>query len=372
MQACPSRRYRRALLSLAVAGWAALPFGALAAPAAADIVDKCVKALQTTSYDARIRYQSVFEGGEERQVRIYHVAPDLYRVEPLEDGKGTGVTYYIENAEGLNMVRGGAVVVLPERQYSLNDALTTKFLRDLGRLPGTSVLNGQVGKAEVWALRQDLTAEKPYVITVGVDKRSYFPLYLMVNDGQGRRRVYYEVESLSIMTPDALDDALFTVPASEGQRQMQAPRAAQRGASAAGSGPGSSLPLYPGWLPEGYHIEAIRLLDCPTAFAKADAAEPVIYQIEVFGPRARDIISIFQTQNAAAQSQLKGYKPGQKSSFFLSERDGWMVVVFGTLRVRDLETIVERLTSDEGSIAELIARTNRLDSLIEEAVSSGR
>lgn len=360
-------RRARAFLSLAALSWAGLPLAALAAPSAADIVDKCVKALESSSYKATMRYQSVFEGGEEREVLVHHVAPDLYRVDPLEGGRATGETFYIENASELSMIRNGTVVVLPERQYSLNDGMTRHFLRDLGRLPGTSVLNGQVGQTEVWALRQDVTREKPYLITVGVDKQTYFPVYLMVNDAQGRRRVYYEMESISIVSPDALDDRLFTVPDSPAQQQLSAPRAARMASAAAGGAGGSLLPLFPAWLPDGYRIEALRMLDCPAALAKADArSRPVIYQLEVYGPSARDLVSIFQTQSAAAQDQLEGYKPGRKSNFVVGERDGWMVVVFGTPRNRELESILEGLTDDDHSMQKLLQRTLRLDALYEE------
>ncbi|MCH7472915.1 hypothetical protein IIA79_08195, partial [bacterium] len=159
------------LVLLAASLW---PTWALATPSVEEIVSKAVEALRTTSYEARMKLVSHFEGGTEQVVRIYHVAPELYRVEqivvgsfeaPAGAGAGDPGIVYIENAEELVRIRGKVVETMPLRRFHLNDALAIKFLRDLGRYPGTTVLNGWVGQYEVHVLRQEMGPNKPYTIT---------------------------------------------------------------------------------------------------------------------------------------------------------------------------------------------------------------
>ena len=40
------------------------------------------------------------------------------------------------------------------------------------------MLEGWVGDYAVYFLRHDMTPERPYGITVGLDKQNYFPLFL--------------------------------------------------------------------------------------------------------------------------------------------------------------------------------------------------
>jgi hypothetical protein len=146
------------------------PAAGYAADNVIDAVNKAIDALHTTSYEARMTYLSQFDEGE-LQVYIIHVAPDLYHVKLLAQGVPQG-PYFIENAQELVSINADEMQFMPKRRFSTNDALTAKFLRDLGNYPGSTILSGKVGDYDAWIVRQDATTEKPYLISVGLDKRN--------------------------------------------------------------------------------------------------------------------------------------------------------------------------------------------------------
>ena len=184
-----------------------------------EYIEKAIKALRETSYEARMKYLSPFDPGLEQQVHIFHVAPELYRIIPLENGED-GNLVYIENAVELVRIRGGFVETMPIRQFYNNDSMTAKFLRDLGHHAGTTLLTGLVGDQEVYILRQSTSQDKPYTITVGLDKTNYFPLFLLVLDSEGKRRVYFEMEVVEYCNPGALKDDYF-IPQGEWEREEE-------------------------------------------------------------------------------------------------------------------------------------------------------
>jgi outer membrane lipoprotein-sorting protein len=340
---------------------AALPTAALAAPSAKELVDAAVEALKGTSYKATMRFISFQDAGETREVNIYHVTPDLYRIERLHDGSSVGEVF-IENGDELVRVTKDRIVEMPQRQFSINDSLTTKFLRDLGTYPGTTVLKGMVGKTDVWVLRQDSIHEKPYTITVGLDKGTSFPLYLMVNDATGKPKVYYEMEQFERKKATDFPDKLFTV--ADGDRSGRQPALARAASELA---PGEVLPLYPGWLPKSYRVEAISALQCPLALKSGKQHVARVYQIEVYGPRL-DLISIFQMRDGDCGFDLKSLDLNNTGEFVVSQHGDWLVAVMGSLDRAELERMIERLQPEPAAIEQLLQLTAARDRVLAEAL----
>lgn len=366
-----------------------VPAAGYAAESVADAVNRAVEALHTTSYEARMTYLSQFDDGELQQVYIVHVAPDLYHVSLLAQGQPQG-PYYIENAQELVSVNGKSVTVMPKRRFSTNDALTAKFLRDLGSYPGSTILSGMVGDYDVWVVRQDATTEKPYVVTVGLDKTNYFPLFLLVNDAEGKRRVYYEMEAIEYKSSMDIKDELFQYPEDNAERvvsprvnefapqqfdtqgsekegyslQFRSPSAAENDESVQKL----DLPLYPSRLPEGYNLEAISLLGC-SPLAKYAGDDGVVYQFEVYGPRG-DLLSIFQTHLTD-----HALKPGEVISepdqhFVLRQDDGWLLAAFGNLSVDDLEWVLAGLSQNDEMVSRLLDQTKARDLIIQDVTEA--
>lgn len=336
-----------------------------------EYIEKAIEALRATSYEARMNFLSPFDPGLEQQVLIFHVAPELYRVIPLEGGE-EGNLVYIENAVELVRVRGGFVETMPIRQFYNNDSMTIQFLRDLGRHEGTTLLAGLVGDQEVHILRQNTSQEKPYTITVGLDKANFFPLFLLVVDSEGKRRVYFEMEVVEYCKPGELKDDYF-IPQGEFAKLPPPRQKTSSALWAVGqleleeelSGRGHNLPLVPlsSSLPLGYTLESISRLDFPT---KSGGEPALVFHLEIFGPRG-DVLSIFETQSDnfsldAPQTSLAG-----EACYVLSSIDGWMVAAFGSLSAGDLLLIIEGLRIDNFKAAQLLdetlARQQFMDSL---------
>jgi hypothetical protein len=352
------------------------PVAALAAPTVQQLVEKAVDALDSTSYEGRMRFLSQFEHGQELTVAIAHVAPDLYRVTPLVSGK-PGDLYYIENAAELLRVTPsqGTVVSLPIRQFALSDALTVKFLRDLGTHSGTVVLDGTVGKYPVYALRQDAQKDKPYTITVGLDKQNYMPIFLLVTDGEGARRVYYEMESIDYRQHTEIADANFIAPAASSQpapKQRSSVPALQlpngplppsTEASRDDTGNGS-LPLYPGWLPEGYRLEGVTLLN----YAPEGQQPVLVYQFEIFGPRLDDMISVFQTSSEGMDFGKDCNEPD--CGYYVEQRGPWFIAVLGSQQLKVLQRIADQLAADDAQLLPLLQQTMARDRIWQQALNN--
>jgi hypothetical protein len=340
-----------------------LPYAAHAAPSLEKIINESIKAVQKTSYTGRMKFISHMDNGQMREVKIFHVAPDLYRVEPIVNGSNTG-EYFIENASELLRISRGRVMEMPRRQFSVNDALTIKFLRDIGTHPGTTVLNGQVGTTPVYMLRQDAIPSKPYVVTVGIDKTSYFPLYMMVNDGTGATRVYFEMQSIDYKKPAQISDSLFAV--KDDAQPLRLPRPPEGAPRMVSTRSVEELPLYPGWLPAQYQVEAVSLLRCPKGRDLKDCA--TVYQLEAYGPRLTDLISIFQMRADGADKAVKQLKLSGDQGFVLHERDGWVIAVFGDEDPRQLKKIAAQLTAKPTKVRELLQQTIARDSIMDDAI----
>jgi hypothetical protein len=358
-----------ALSMLACLVWPAL---AVAAPKVQEIVDKAIQAVHSQCYEARMRFLSQMDGGTEQTVHIYHLAPDLYRVEPLTNG-APGELAFIENAEELVRVRAskGIVEQMPQRQFSLNDSLTVTFLRMLSTRPGTTVLNGMVASCKVYVLRQDGSSHAPYTITVGVDQTTFYPVFLSVSDTKGRKHVYYEMEAIEYVQRHQLRDALFSFQKTETQQRMNAPRAvptvprADKSASAAESDPYKDLPLYPQWLPTGYRIEAISVLN----YTPSGAPEPaLVFQCETYGPH-NDLISIFETRSDQVDLKVSDTcnKPG--CGYAMRERDGWIITVIGDQGMDTLLRIADELDLNNQRVLQLLRQTSERDRIMQQFAS---
>lgn len=377
---------------------------ALAAePSVGELVDKAVKALNTTCYEARMNYFAQHAEGEEQTVHIYHVAPDLYHVEVLKrddhnhwNPKGF---YYIENAAELVrvMVNDDDEVVyveeMPERSFYLNTALACKFLRDLASHPGTVVLDGVVDGIDVYQLRQLAFPEKPYTITVGLDKRNYFPVFLLVNDSDQQARVYYKMEAIEYCDRSELDVALFKRP-QVSQKTQKAPRVEQLPANAAVLSPGPenedgeariqiqrmapskqttqvvaeplnyALPPYPEHLPAGYYLEGLHLLD----YKAVDADDPnpiLVYHFELFNPMASRTMSIFLTRSDEFGSDIDQALSSPDLGYIMQQQGDWLVAVFGDGSTQELQDVAAGLATDAEKVEELLSMTQARDNIVQ-------
>jgi len=388
------------VLAPAAAGWAAQPD-------AGELVDKAVQALKTTSYEARMQFYAQYDAGQEQTVHIYHVAPDLYHVEPLaqdQHGEWNAQGYYfLENAQELLRIitddKGRAVVVeeLPERSFYLNDALTGKFLKDLARHEGTVVLDGAVGPEgasdfiDVYQLRQLAFPEKPYTITIGLDKRNYFPVFLLVQDSEGVSKVYLKMEAIEYKQATEIPIKLFQTPQGAGQAAKRAPLVEQNAPAATIVAPREkagrdevrlqvqrtpsataaevqpldyALPPFPARVPEGYYLESLNLLDYT---AHGNQGEPaLVYQFELFSPAAGDTLSIFVTQsdNFMAGGDAGYNQPGL--GYVLVQENDWLVAVFGDLSIDRLMDVADGLEPNIIEVEELLERTQLLDEMLDQ------
>ena len=364
-------------LLMAVLLWPAM---AQAAPNVAKLVDEAVKSLCSQCYQAKMYFISPADPENEQQAMIYHVAPELYRVEPLVGGKA-GVFAYIENAEEAVELdtKSGLVRILPDRQFFTNDQLTKKFLRDLSRLPGTVVLTGMVDKINVFILRQDATPSKPYMITVGLDQRNSFPIFLLVTDAQDTRRVYYEMRGIEYLKPHQLRDDLFTITSEKNRRITQTQRFEQHVQSAAAGkaapAPQSghqSLPLLPGKLPKGFRVEAISQLNYMPQLDGKLVPAPV-FQCEAYGPLSQ-LISIFMVRKEDLKMEIDEKAEKElnqpRTGYAIREKDGWVIAVFGDrdLSLNDLLEIIDGMKPDPENALKLLRQTQARDEVLQEAM----
>jgi hypothetical protein len=362
----------RRIVPLSLALMLACPALAYAGPSVKTLVDRAVQAVHTQCYEARMRFLSQMDGGTEQVVRVYHVAPDLYRVEPLFNGE-PGSLAYIENAEELVRITLGKNLVeqMPQRQFSLNDSLTITFLRMLSERAGTTVLNGMVGSYNVFVLRQDSAKGAPYTITVGVDQKTTFPVFLNVRDEKGRTRVYYEMEAIEYVKPHQLRDSLFTAPQSAANQKMPAPRSPSLKA-ARSTQPDSSykvpddvrknLPLYPNWLPKGYRLEAISVLH----YTPSGASEPaMVFQLEAFGPN-NDLISIFQTKSSGVNIKVSDTCNEPGCGFAMREHGDWIITVIGQSDMQVLLKIADAMDGNEHRVLQLLRQTSERDRILQQ------
>jgi outer membrane lipoprotein-sorting protein len=371
--------FARRLLGACAALLLARPAVALAAPAVQDLVNGAITAVKTKSYQARLKFMSQFDGGAEETVRIYHVAPDLYRVVPLVNGI-PGTEAYIENSVELVKVSGDQrLQQLPDRQYYVTDMLTVKFLRDLGNHQGTSVLEGTFNGVPVYYLRQDVTHDKPYLITVGLRKDNYYPSFLQVVDAQNRVRVHYEFESIHFLSSDKLSDDLFTIPEPKQAHRLPsshlAPQstnrpalAAPRSAAPGPPSPPSEMPLFPEWLPQGYQLEAISVLD----YKRGAGSPALVYHFEIYGPQLDQMLSVFQVQGSAmGDCDLSQTLSPQDGSYLLEKRGDWVIAVFGQIPHDEMQRVIDSLDAGQSDkVKHLLQQTQLRDRVMEQAIES--
>jgi hypothetical protein len=371
---------------LALALWPAL---ALAAPSVPELVEFAITALREKSYVGKLRYLTKPSASEESTVLIQHLAPDLYRVTPIVQGLPITSYHYIENAAELVKVQGRLLYPQPERQYAINDALTAKFLRDLGQYPGTELLEGSFAQVPLHILRKDVTRDKPYLITVGLRKDNHFPIFIQIVDAQGRLRLHNQFESIEFVAASSLSDQLFTIPEVKADSTGRAPRVQQpaelelsQAAAPVRSGSGrdarlssrdlgsgtaivADLPLYPGWLPDGYVLEAISVLDYP-----GGKTPSIVYQYEIYGPKLGDLLSVFQMQCDELGDCDFGATlgPPDGRGYLLSKTDDWVVAVFGDLQKSQLQKVIDGLQKSRSQeILRLISQTYQRDRMMSRA-----
>ena len=374
------------------------------------LVDAAVNALRTQSYEARVHFFGSTDDGGEQIVHIFHVAPELYHVRVMKlDHHGrleeTGVRYIENGVEQVMVVLDGADIIavekMPQRTFYTRDALTIKFLRDLASHPGTVVLNGMVGSdadgegQPVYVLRQTKQPEKPYTITVGLDKECYFPLFLLVTNDNDAQRIYYEIEIIQYSETSDMDASLFVVPEKDssknfnqiGSNQLSPDSVVLQSSESTGDQakvslrrPSSAkaapeyeeevynLPLYPKWLPDGYSVEGLRLLDYPTE-VDGQRSTKLVYQFEILGPSESSALSIFQVQAGDLEFKADSIDATPDCGYLIRERDNWLVTVVGGLGPEVLEEIVDGLIVSDAKVADLLEMTRRQDLVQREVVA---
>ena len=352
------------------------PFAAQAADVQ-QLVDNAIDALNTTCYEARMRYLSSLDGKDVQEVLIYHVSPDLYRAEPLVGGEPCGV-YYIENGKELTRVDGsnGRTPIaeqLPVRQFHLDDTLKAKFLSDLALFQGTTVLNGTVGDTEVYVLRQDPHTQKPYTITVGLDKRNYFPLYLEVRDVNGQRRVYFEMTVIEYQPRLSFADSLFKVPDQAVAANTRAPRQPKQAANIMKSANGATCALPPvpveSTLPEGYKVEGLTVLAYPSR--QSQNGQSTVFQYEILGPEPDDVMSLFMTQDLNVEFFMDKKDPEVSFGYLVEQQAGWLVAVFADQPVAVLQKVINGLREHPEEAQELLEVTQARDAIVQQALDEG-
>jgi hypothetical protein len=209
------------------------------------------------------------------------------------------------------------------------------------------------------------------MITVGLDKHNYFPLFLLVLDGAGQRRVYYEMEAIEYSSPAALSDELFMIPEQEGLKRTSSPRSRPLYPNAQlefSEDDDVLLPLYPGWLPRGYRLEGISVLEHFPA-SNGEREPSLVYQLEVYGPQL-DLLSIFQTPAEGLDLALDPTLNQQGTGFFIQERNGWLVAVLASpeLPIEVLDEITNGLiVGSRDELLRLIEETLARDEVFQSA-----
>jgi hypothetical protein len=203
--------------------------------------------------------------------------------------------------------------------------------------------------------------------------------------------VYYKMEAIEYVSAMDIKDYLFDIEALTAKRQVS-PRVNElapqqfdtqgnqeegyslrlRSPSAAADSIGQQLdlPLYPTNLPEGYHLDAITLLDC-SPLAAYTGEEAVVYQLEIYGPRG-DLLSVFQTH-----LDDSGMEPGsviaeESEKFVLQQVNGWLTIAFGSLPVSELEMVLDGLSDRDEQVRLLLEETKARDLVIQQVIEAGR
>ncbi len=130
------------------------------------------------------------------------------------------------------------------------------------------------------------------------------------------------------------------------------------------------LPLYPTQLPEGYHLDAITLLDC-SPLAAYTGEDAVVYQLEIYGPRG-DLLSVFQT-HLDERALAPGERIAEESQrFVLQQVNGWLTAAFGSLSVAELEWVLEGLSGRDELVRQLLDETQARDLVVQQVIEAGR
>ena len=162
------------------------------------------------------------------------------------------------------------------------------------------------------------------------------------------------MEAIEYLQPKDLPVAKFKLPAE--QQRVEGPRVQRSKAAAAAPAPGADaetlfcdcfpladqLPLYPGWLPAGFNVEGLLLLEYVPERGNFDQPS-LVYQFEIFGPGLGDMLSLFQTRASEFGMNLEA--SGALGQGVLVEQQGdWIIAIMGDQSTRVLQRIIDGLT----------------------------
>ena len=125
------------------------------------------------------------------------------------------------------------------------------------------------------------------------------------------------------------------------------------------------LPLYPKWLPEGYSVEGLHLLNYQTS-VDGEKSSKLVYQFEILGPLDGSALSIFEVRAEEMDFEADSVNTTAKSGYIIKERGDWLVTVVGGLPKEVLEQIVDGLAASDSQVADLLELTRRQDLLLRE------
>jgi hypothetical protein len=107
------------------------------------------------------------------------------------------------------------------------------------------------------------------------------------------------------------------------------------------------------------------MLRCPRGVPGQDCA--LVYQLEAYGPRLDDLVSIFQMQSGGgAEGSIKKLRLARDSGYVVSEKNGWVIAVFGDLPQDKLKKIAQQLTRKPERVKPLLQQTVQRDGLMDE------
>ncbi len=360
-------------------------------PTVDELITRAIASLENTSFEGRMRYSDPYGNGQEKLVEIIFLSPSSFRVQPLLSEKQKAGYYYIENSDRLVKVfaDGKTVEELPEKSYIIDNLMRRRLLETLAGRSSVSLLRGVFNGEPVWILRDDDSAAGSFSITIHVSETNDYPISLEMTDDKGNRVQYYEMEQIQYLTTAEIPAETFAIPTAAGGSSKAARSAApemadvnipHRKENAAGEeteqqleyrprtakGSGGSLgddeaaamqripfPLMPGWLPPGYHVNAISPLDY------SEGGSPLlVYQLELFNPNNENVISIFQTRSQELEELFTAGKSVGDEGYFVSSTDsGWLVAVFGKISQSQFDQIFGGLEQDDDEALDMISRT---------------
>jgi len=129
------------------------------------------------------------------------------------------------------------------------------------------------------------------------------------------------------------------------------------------------LPLYPGWLPDGYSVGGLRALNYQTV-QDGEKTVRLVYQYEILTPVNSSALSIFQAKACDMEFSADSVENVPDAGYIIQERDNWLVTVMGDLPSRMLEEIIAGLIVSDSQVGDLLELTRDRDLVQQQVVET--